>query len=65
MAEPAGLKAALEGAIRRALDESAADAVIIGGGPLAAAAAALRPRLAVPIIEPVPAAVALALRRAT
>ena len=64
MADPAGLEAALEGAIRRAVAEGAPDAVIIGGGPLAAAAAALRPRLAIPIIEPVPAAVALAVRRA-
>lgn len=64
MAEPGRLEAALEAAIRRAMAEAAPDAVIIGGGPLAAAAAALRPRLAVPIIEPVPAAVGLALRRA-
>lgn len=64
MADPARLEAALEAAIRRALAEAAPDAVIIGGGPLAAAAAVLRPRLTVPIIEPVPAAVALALRRA-
>ena len=64
MAEPGRLEAALEAAIRRAMAEAAPDAVIIGGGPLAAAAAALRPRLAVPILEPVPAAVAPALRRA-
>ena len=64
MAEPGRLEAALEAAIRRAMAEAAPDAVIIGGGPLAAAAAALRPRLAVPIIEPVPAAVGLALGRA-
>lgn len=64
MAEPGRLEAALEAAIRRALAEAAPDAVIIGGGPLAAAAAALRPRLSVPVIEPVPAAVGLAWRRA-
>jgi Asp/Glu/hydantoin racemase len=64
MAEPGRLEAALEAAIRRAMAEAAPDAVIIGGGPLAAAAAALRPRLSVPIIEPVPAAVGLASRRA-
>lgn len=63
MAEPGRLEAALEAAIRRCLAEAAPDAVIIGGGPLAAAAAALRPRLPVPVIEPVPAAVGLALRR--
>ncbi|MBR0651637.1 hydrogenase expression protein HupH [Roseomonas terrae] len=63
-ADPARLEAALEVAARRALAEAGPDAVIIGGGPLAAAAAALRPRLPVPVIEPVPAAVALAVRRA-
>ncbi|GGJ12838.1 aspartate/glutamate racemase family protein [Neoroseomonas lacus] len=64
MADPGRLEDALEATIRRAMAEAAPDAVIIGGGPLAAAAAALRPRLPVPIIEPVPAAVGLALRRA-
>ena len=64
MADPAALEQALEAAIRRALDDAAPDAVIIGGGPLAAAAAALRPRVPVPVIEPVPAAVRLALARA-
>jgi allantoin racemase len=64
MADPTALEAALETAIRRAIAEAAPDAVIIGGGPLAAAAAALRPRLPVPVIEPVPAAIALAIRRA-
>jgi Asp/Glu/hydantoin racemase len=37
---------------------------VIGGGPLAAAAEALAPRLPVPVIEPVPAAVRAAVRRA-
>lgn len=64
MADPARLEAALEATIARAMAEAAPDAIIIGGGPLAAAAAALRLRLDVPIIEPVPAAVALAGRRA-
>lgn len=64
MADPTRLEAALEAAIGRAMEEAAPDAIIIGGGPLAAAAAALRPRLRVPVIEPVPAAVALAIRRA-
>lgn len=63
-ANPSELLEALEVAIGRALAEASVDAVIIGGGPLAAAAAALRPRLPVPIIEPVPAAIRLALRRA-
>ena len=64
MADPDRLASALEAAIGRATAETAPDAVIIGGGPLAAAAAVLRPRLALPIIEPVPAAIRLALRRA-
>jgi len=64
MADPDRLTAALEAAATRALAESAVRAIIIGGGPLAAAAAALRPRLPVPVIEPVPAAVRLALFRA-
>jgi Asp/Glu/hydantoin racemase len=64
MADPARLEAALEAVARDALARTGAEAVIIGGGPLAAVAAALRPRFAVPIVEPVPAAVRLALRRA-
>ncbi|SFL01437.1 aspartate/glutamate racemase family protein [Falsiroseomonas stagni] len=64
MTDPARLEAALEETARRALVETGADAIIIGGGPLAAVAEALRPRFAVPIIEPVPAAVRLALSRA-
>ena len=64
LADPDRLASALEAAFGRATAEAAPDAVIIGGGPLAAAAAALRPRLALPIIEPVPAAIRLALRRA-
>jgi allantoin racemase len=63
-ADAAALEAALDAAIRLAMADAAPDALIIGGGPLAAAAAALRPRFAVPIIEPVPEAVRLALRRA-
>ena len=64
MADPGRLEAALEATIHRAVAEDAPDAATIGGVPLAAAAAALRPRLPVPVIDPVPAAVGLALRRA-
>ncbi len=64
MADPARLEAALEATARRALAETGAEAIIIGGGPLAAVAEVLRPRFPVPIIEPVPAAVRLALKRA-
>jgi allantoin racemase len=51
------LVAALEHAGRRAIAEDAAEAIIIGGGPLAAAAQDLRNRLPCPVIEPIPAAV--------
>lgn len=56
MADPARLADALEGAIRRCVDDGA-EAVVIGGGPLAQAAKTLAPRMPIPLIEPVPAAV--------
>ncbi|MCY7307599.1 MAG: aspartate/glutamate racemase family protein [Rhodoferax sp.] len=55
---------ALFAACLAAVQLDGADAIVIGGGPLAVAARALEGRLPVPIIEPVPAAVRLALRRA-
>lgn len=55
VADPARLQDALADAAERAA-EAGADAVIIGGGPLAAAAAGLRGRLGVTIVEPLPAA---------
>jgi allantoin racemase len=57
MADRQRLIAALERAARRAIAEDAAEAIIIGGGPLAAAAQELRSRLPCPVIEPIPAAV--------
>lgn len=57
MADQAALSAALERAAVEARDDDRAEAVVIGGGPLARAAAQLARRLALPIIEPVPAAV--------
>lgn len=63
MARPEALRAALHDACLRALDGTGVKAIVIGGGPLAVAARALRGLLPVPIIEPVPAAVRLALRR--
>lgn len=51
------LVAALEHAARLAIEEDRAEAIIIGGGPLAAAAQELRGRFSTPIIEPIPAAV--------
>lgn len=59
MADPAALEAALARACERTIAEDGADAIVIGGGPLAVAARALAPRFAVPIIEPVPAAIHL------
>jgi len=64
MSQPALLETSLAQACRIAIAEDAAEAIIIGGGPLAVHAAALRTRFAVPIIEPVPAAVRLAVERA-
>lgn len=63
MADSGRLEAALEQASRQAIDAGAA-AIVIGGGPLALAARALAPKLPAPIIEPIPAAIRLALRRA-
>ena len=61
-AEPAALLAALAATVRACIDDGA-QAVIIGGGPLARAARALAADLPVPIIEPVPAAARLLARR--
>lgn len=63
-ADPAALQAALERCCVDAAELDGAEAVVIGGGPLAAAARAIAPHLAVPIVEPVPAAVRLAIDRA-
>lgn len=63
MADPAALLAALLDACHQAVDRYRAEALIIGGGPLAEAARVLRHRVPVPMIEPVPAAVDLAWRR--
>lgn len=61
MASEATLHAALEAACRRALNRANVDALVIGGGPLGAAAQVLAPRLAVPVINPVAAAIRRAL----
>jgi len=57
-ADPELLREALAKAVAAAISEGKAEAVIIGGGPLSAAAAALEKRFAVPVIAPVAAAVA-------
>lgn len=63
MRDPAALVDALEAACRRAIAEGGAEALVIGGGPLAVAARELSGKLQVPLIEPVPAAVRLSLAR--
>lgn len=57
MADAAALEQALLVACEAAVRENGAEAIVIGGGPLAVAARALAGRLPVPVIEPVPAAV--------
>jgi Asp/Glu/hydantoin racemase len=46
----------LERIARLAVNDHGAETIIVGGGPLAAAARALRDRLAVRMVEPIPAA---------
>ncbi len=58
------LEAALAAAVEQAVRKGGVEAVVIGGGPLAVAARALAGTAPVPLIEPVPAAVRLSLRRA-
>lgn len=69
MGDPRALMAdagALQQALLRACDEAVladrAQAIVIGGGPLAVAARAIAHKVAVPLVEPVPAAVRRALR---
>lgn len=53
---PTALDAALAAAIRLSISEDAAQAVIMGGGPLSAAAERLRPQFEVPLLIAVHAA---------
>lgn len=64
MADASRLVLALDGACRRAVVELGAEALVIGGGPLASAAQSLSSRHAGIIVEPLPAAVRLAASRA-
>jgi allantoin racemase len=57
MATPAALESALHALAERAVGELGAEAIIVGGGPLGRVARALRGRLGVPVIEPIPEAV--------
>jgi allantoin racemase len=61
--DPDRLVAALAAAARACIDDDGAQAIIIGGGPLAQAADQLQGRIAVPIIRPIAAAVAHLLQR--
>ena len=55
-ADPALLEERLAQAVTECIEQDGAQVVIIGGGPLGRAAAALAPRFAVPIVAPIPAA---------
>ena len=63
MSDPAQLEAEMESACRRAV-ELGAEAIVIGGGPLAHLAGVLRERVHTPIIDPIAAAVRLTIARA-
>ncbi len=64
MADPDRLAEALLAACRQAVRDLGAEAIVIGGGPLAVAARRISSDVPVPLIEPVPAAVRLAAARA-
>jgi Asp/Glu/hydantoin racemase len=65
MSDPLALEQALLRACEHAVGDDGAQAIVIGGGPLATAARALTHRLLVPVIEPVPAVVRLVMARAS
>ncbi len=57
VADPAGLIEALGDAVQQCARLDGADSVVIGGGPLGNAAAALAARHIIPVIAPIPAAI--------
>ena len=65
MRDPARLRAALAGAVEACIAQDGAEAVVIGGGPLGEAARELQPMFTVPIIAPIPSAVARIIRLIT
>jgi Asp/Glu/hydantoin racemase len=65
MRDPARLRDALAGAVEVCIKQDGAEAVIIGGGPLGEAARELQPMFAVPVIAPIPSAVARIIRLIT
>jgi Asp/Glu/hydantoin racemase len=58
VADPARLVEALRDVVATCIERDKAEAVIIGGGPLGNAAIALTPMFSIPVIAPIPAAVA-------
>ena len=62
-ADADALEAALGKAVHSAAESARAEAVVIGGGPLAMAARALSATAPVPLVEPIPAAVRLSFLR--
>ncbi|SES39498.1 aspartate/glutamate racemase family protein [Rhizobium sp. NFR03] len=61
--DPDRLNEALAIAVRQSLELDGADVVIIGGGPLGRAAAALQQQVSAPVIAPIASAVAFLLAR--
>jgi Asp/Glu/hydantoin racemase len=57
VADPERLRAALAKAVQLCIERDSAEAVIIGGGPLAQAALQLQPLFPVPLVVPISAAV--------
>ncbi|RTE90911.1 aspartate/glutamate racemase family protein [Bradyrhizobium sp. LVM 105] len=62
MRDSARLRDALARAVEACIAQDGAEAVIIGGGPLGEAARELQPVFAVPVIAPIPSAVARIIR---
>ena len=62
VADPERLVDALAEAVRQSIECDGAEAVVIGGGPLGDAAAVLAGRFSIPIVAPIPAAVACLMR---
>jgi len=60
--DPTRLRTALAGAVEACIVQDGAEAVIIGGGPLGDAARELQPMFTVPVIAPIPSAVARIIR---
>ncbi len=61
MADPDRLRSALAAAVRGCIEDGA-EAVIIGGGPLGRVAAELQPLVPIPVVAPIPSAVARLVR---